>query len=411
MPHVREQEYKVPSEDCELQYVEVIQRHHKRTPYASNTFFKEDITWDCSNEGPYHYAKDRNGLQTAPVNWQAQTGTQNPFEYTVGPGSLNSTFRVSPLTLKCASLGNQWTGWSGKGMDFEESSKLLDAFYEAGGNFIDVANNYQDEQSEMVLGEWMEKRGIRDEIVVATKFTSYPLARKEGPFEDIAINYSGNSRKSLNLSLPSLKKLRTNYIDVFYVHYWDHTTSIPELMQSLNELVNSRKVLYLGISIPQISGWVVAHAKDYAIQHLLAQFVIYQVMWNVQIKKQANWRGGVPPTEAELKVSQELQEIAEELLGGVKLANVALAWSRHMVADVFPLIEGSSIEHPKANIEALKIKLTEAQVDKLNNAYPFDWGFPHNFLGIDPRYLPGGKPAPNAVHLINAGEIEYTKLP
>ncbi|ODN77934.1 hypothetical protein L202_05033 [Cryptococcus amylolentus CBS 6039] len=98
MPHVREQEYEVPSGDYELQYVEVIQRHHKRTPYASNTFFKEDITWDCSNEGPYHYAKDHNGLQTAPVYWQAQTGTQNPFEYTVGPGFPNSTCEFPSIT-------------------------------------------------------------------------------------------------------------------------------------------------------------------------------------------------------------------------------------------------------------------------------------------------------------------------
>ncbi|KIR70887.1 acid phosphatase [Cryptococcus deuterogattii CA1014] len=98
MPHVRKQEYKVPSKEYELEYVEVIQRHHKRTPYASNTFFKEDISWDCSNEGPYHYAKDANGLNTAPVYWQAQTDTQNPFEYTVGPGFVNSTCQFPSIT-------------------------------------------------------------------------------------------------------------------------------------------------------------------------------------------------------------------------------------------------------------------------------------------------------------------------
>ncbi|WVQ82669.1 hypothetical protein IAT38_004801 [Cryptococcus sp. DSM 104549] len=98
MPHVRKTEYKVPSKEYKLQYVEVIQRHHKRTPYASNTFFKEDVTWDCTQEGPYHYAKDANGLDTTPVRWQAQTGTQNPFELTVGPGFVNSTCEFPSIT-------------------------------------------------------------------------------------------------------------------------------------------------------------------------------------------------------------------------------------------------------------------------------------------------------------------------
>ncbi|KIR59042.1 hypothetical protein I314_05026 [Cryptococcus bacillisporus CA1873] len=90
----QKQEYKVPSKEYELEYVEVIQRHHKRTPYASNTFSKEDIS-----VRPYHYAKDANGLNTAPIYWQAQTNTQNPFEYTVGPGFVNSTCQFPSITL------------------------------------------------------------------------------------------------------------------------------------------------------------------------------------------------------------------------------------------------------------------------------------------------------------------------
>lgn len=76
--------------------------------------------------------------------------------------------RVSPLCLGAMSLGDQWTPFMGGALNFEESCKFLDTFYEAGGNFIDTANNYQNEQSEMIIGEWMEKRGIRDEIVLAT---------------------------------------------------------------------------------------------------------------------------------------------------------------------------------------------------------------------------------------------------
>nr|XP_031858781.1 uncharacterized protein CI109_005877 [Kwoniella shandongensis]KAA5525853.1 hypothetical protein CI109_005877 [Kwoniella shandongensis] len=98
MPHIRKTEYKVPSKDYELKYVEVIQRHHKRTPYASNTFFKEDIPWDCSKEGPYADAKVDNDLHPTRVYWQSLHNTQNPFEYTVGPGFVNSTCQFPGIT-------------------------------------------------------------------------------------------------------------------------------------------------------------------------------------------------------------------------------------------------------------------------------------------------------------------------
>ncbi|OCF41531.1 acid phosphatase [Kwoniella heveanensis CBS 569] len=89
----------VPSAEYELQYVEVIQRHHKRTPYASNTFFKEDIEWDCTQEGPYHYAKDSvNQDHTSGVVWQRQTGSDNPFEQAFGPGFVGSTCQFPSIT-------------------------------------------------------------------------------------------------------------------------------------------------------------------------------------------------------------------------------------------------------------------------------------------------------------------------
>ncbi|WVQ77130.1 hypothetical protein IAR50_006813 [Cryptococcus sp. DSM 104548] len=183
--------------------------------------------------------------------------------------SPSAATRVSPLCLGAMSLGDQWTGFMGSGMSFDRASKLLDTFYEAGGNFIDTANNYQDEQSEMIIGEWMEKRGIRDEIVLATKYTSYGLDRKEGKFQGIGVNYCGNHKKNLRLTVESsLKKLRTDYINLLYVHWWDYSTSIPELMQSLNDIVKSGKVLYLGIS--DTPAWIVSQANEYARQNGLA---------------------------------------------------------------------------------------------------------------------------------------------
>ena len=103
----------------------------------------------------------------------------------------------------------------------------------------------QDETSEAFIGEWAEKRGIRDQLVIATKYTTN---YKRGKERDIAnmVNYSGNSTKSLHVSVEaSLKKLRTTYIDLLYVHWWDYTTSVEEVVNSLHILVQQGKVLYL----------------------------------------------------------------------------------------------------------------------------------------------------------------------
>ncbi|KAL8982562.1 MAG: hypothetical protein Q9177_005235, partial [Variospora cf. flavescens] len=104
------------------------------------------------------------------------------------------------------------------------------------------------EESEQWLGEWMEERGNRDEMVVATKYCG-PWQQHEGTSHKLQSNFGGGNSKNLHLSVEaSLKKLRTSYIDLLYVHYWDMTTSVEEMMQSLNHLISARRVLYLGIS-------------------------------------------------------------------------------------------------------------------------------------------------------------------
>jgi aryl-alcohol dehydrogenase-like predicted oxidoreductase len=104
-------------------------------------------------------------------------------------------------------------------MNKEQSFKLMDAYYDAGGNFIDTANNYQNEQSETWIGEWMKKRNNRDMVVIATKFSTGYLDYKLGRGK--TVNYTGNSKRSLHMSLrDSLAKLQTDYIDILYVHWW-----------------------------------------------------------------------------------------------------------------------------------------------------------------------------------------------
>jgi aryl-alcohol dehydrogenase-like predicted oxidoreductase len=121
------------------------------------------------------------------------------------------------------------------------------------------ANNYQNEESETWIGEWLASRKNRDAMVIATKFTTTFPSYETKPRQ--AANHAGNSTKSLRVSLEaSLKKLGTDYIDLLYVHWWDFTTSIPELMQSLNQVVASGKVLYLGVS--DTPAWVVSKANE-----------------------------------------------------------------------------------------------------------------------------------------------------
>lgn len=130
--------------------------------------------------------------------------------------SPTASVKVSPLCLGGISIGSSWSEIFGKN---ENPDSLLDAYYALGGNFIDTSNTYNCEESERLIGEWMEKRGNRDQMVVATKYTAGYKAyqRNELPLQS---NYTGNSAKSMHISVrDSLAKLRTDYIDILYVHW------------------------------------------------------------------------------------------------------------------------------------------------------------------------------------------------
>lgn len=102
-------------------------------------------------------------------------------------------------------------------------------------------------------------------LIPLSKYTTFPLNRTYSAYPGIGVNYAGNHKKSLRTSLDaSLKKLRTDYIDVLYVHWWDHSTSIPELMQSLADVVREGKVLYLGVSDTPGEWWLRTGVCDLA---------------------------------------------------------------------------------------------------------------------------------------------------
>ncbi|KAK0209894.1 NADP-dependent oxidoreductase domain-containing protein [Armillaria fumosa] len=335
--------------------------------------------------------------------------------------------RVSPIQLGAMSIGDKWDKLGFGSMDKESSFKLLDAYFDMGGNFIDTANSYQDETSEEFIGEWVEKRGIRDQVVIATKYT---MNFKRGN-DNIQqkVNYTGNGNKSLHISVKSsLKKLRTDYIDILYVHWWDYETSIEEVMNSLHNLVVEGKVLYLGIS--DTPAWVVSRANMYAQVHGKTPFAIYQGHWSLldrsfereiipmartlglalapwdvlgggkfrtdaeeEERRQSGEKGRAPAgmgigwerNENEKKISSALEKVAGEV--GVKnIRSVALAYVMQKTPYVFPLLGGRKVEHLVANLEALDITLSKEQIEYLESILPFDPGFPSTMIGDGSSY-------------------------
>ncbi|KAI9768525.1 MAG: hypothetical protein M1839_004014 [Geoglossum umbratile] len=312
-------------------------------------------------------------------------------------------------------FGEAWKSILGE-CNKETAFEVMDFYYDQGGNFIDSSNSYQEQESEIWVGEWMKKRGNRDEIVLTTKFTS-------GYRNDIHIpvNYAGNSSKSLHISIEeSLKKLQTSYIDILYVHWWDFSTPVLEIMQSLNHLVAAGKVLYLGIS--DTPAWIVSKANEYARNHGLRQFSVYQGRWSAASRDferdiipmcQSEGMGLAPwgalgsgyfksaserqnpggrnmpafTSENDIKVSAVLEKIAGKRK--TLITSVALAYVMHKAPYVFPICGGRKVSHLKGNIEALSLELSPGDIDEIESAVPFDLGFPHAFLAGGQKAIKG----------------------
>ncbi|KAK8219303.1 hypothetical protein M8818_001037 [Zalaria obscura] len=328
--------------------------------------------------------------------------------------SPTAAVRVSPLCLGAMNFGEAWKGMMGE-CSKETVFEILDYFYSQGGNFIDTANNYQNEESELWIGEWLEKRGVRDQMVIATKFTTG--FRSYTGQKEIQSNFQGNSAKSLHVSLnASLKKLKTDYIDLLYLHWWDFSAGIPEIMKSLNTMCDQGKVLYLGVS--DTPAWIVSKANEYARQNGLRQFSVYQGKWSAahrdferdilpmcaaegmgvapwsalgggkfkteEQRKASEGRNMGEASEQEIQISKALEKIANEK--GTLITSVALAYVMHKAPNVYPIVGGRKIDHLKGNIEALSLKLTKEEIDEIDDAAPFDIGFPLNFLFMGQRY-------------------------
>jgi aryl-alcohol dehydrogenase-like predicted oxidoreductase len=177
-----------------------------------------------------------------------------------------SGLRVSEICLGTMTFGKEW-GW---GASKEESRKIFDAYVDAGGNFIDTANIYTDGTSEKYVSDFVSYD--RDRFVIATKYTSNTRAGDP--------NAGGNHRKNMVQSLEaSLKRLNTDYIDLYWVHAWDQTTPIEEMMRALDDMVKSGKILYIGIS--DAPAWVVSQANTLANLKGWTEFASIQIEYSL----------------------------------------------------------------------------------------------------------------------------------
>lgn len=311
--------------------------------------------------------------------------------------------RVSEVFLGTMTFG----GRSASDPGHKEYARIVEKYAEAGGNVIDTAVNYQQGESEEVLGEILGTQ--RDQFVLSTKYT---LSR-----HGTDPNAAGNHRKNLRLSLDtSLRRLRTDYIDVYWVHIWDPNTPLQETMRALDDAVRAGKVLHIGIS--DSPAWVVAQANTLAEWHGWTPFSAIQVPYNLlnrDIEREllpmadanglsvAAWGplangmlsgkytrpGGAAPGvpsrlsakdvgARERAVLQAVDQVAAET--GATASQVAIAWTMARSAAVHPLIGVRTAEQLTDNLGALKVELSAQQVAVLEAATDFRRGFPLDFI-------------------------------
>lgn len=162
-----------------------------------------------------------------------------------------SGLRVSPLCLGTMTFGTEW-GW---GSPLETVRAMLTRYLEAGGNFIDTADGYTNGKSEEMIGQFIKDTGLRDRVVIATKFTFNTMPGNP--------NAGGNGRKNIRHALEgSLRRLQSDYVDLYWLHCWDHLTPIEEVISTLHDLVREGKVRYLGFS--NVPAWYLSRCQTMA---------------------------------------------------------------------------------------------------------------------------------------------------
>lgn len=328
-----------------------------------------------------------------------------------------SGLRVSPLCLGTMTFGLDW-GW---GSSPDDSTAILRAYLDAGGNFLDTANIYTKGHSEVIIGEHLgDHTGRRDRAVIATKFFGnlYPGDPNAG----------GGSRKNMIASCEhSLRRLRTEYIDLYWLHCWDAFTPIEETMRGMDDLVRSGKVRYIGFS--DTPAWVLAGAQSAAHFRGWAPLVALQIEYSLVertvegelIPAAQHYGLGVTPwsplkggvltgkytrknietvepsrgqwvknafNERVFTIIDVLIEVARD--AGCTPAQAALAWVNRRPGVASSIIGARTMEQLTDNLAALKVHLTAAQADRLEAASKPALNFPYDFVNRAAPFMQGG---------------------
>jgi aryl-alcohol dehydrogenase-like predicted oxidoreductase len=306
--------------------------------------------------------------------------------------------KVSRICLGCMSYGGPNERWKWA-LDEEHSRPFIKQALEAGINFFDTADVYSFGMSESVLGRALKDFTKREDVVIATKVRS-----EMGP----GPNDQGLSRKHIMSSIDaSLKRLGTDYVDVYQIHRWDYATPIEETLDALNDVVRAGKTRYIGAS--SMHAWQFAKALYTSDAHGWARFVSMQPYYNLAYREEERemlplcqdqqiavipWsplaRGLLTrkpskernetlraQTDAfgrmlytrdnDFAVAQRLWELAEQR--GLPMAQVALAWMLSKPVITAPIIGATQLEHLEDAVAALSVKLSEEEIQQLEEVY------------------------------------------
>ncbi|MGG3466834.1 aldo/keto reductase [Neobacillus pocheonensis] len=319
----------------------------------------------------------------------------------------NTGMDVSRLCLGCMSFGVPERGAHSWVLNENESIPLIKKALESGINFFDTANVYSDGTSEEIVGRILKEHAIRDEIVIATKVHG---RMHEGP------NGAGLSRKAIMAEMDnSLKRLGTDYVDLYQIHRWDYQTPIEETMEALHDVVKSGKARYIGASsmfawqflkalhIAERNGWtrfismqnhlnLLYREEEREMLPLCKEEKIGVIPWSplARGKLTRDWAEETARSEtdefgkklyaatdeADRKVVERVAEVAEKR--GVPRAQIALAWVLQKEPVSAPIIGATKMHHLEDAVAALSIKLTPEEISYMEAPY-----VPHPVLGFN----------------------------
>jgi aryl-alcohol dehydrogenase-like predicted oxidoreductase len=330
--------------------------------------------------------------------------------YTLGQSGL----RVSRLALGAMTFGTDW----GFGADKETARRLFRTYVETGGNFFDTADGYTNGVSETWLGEFVAEAGLRDRAVIATKFTFN--AQPGNP------NAGGNGRKNILRAVEgSLERLGTDYIDLYIMHAWDRLTPAEEVMRTLDDLVRSGKVRYLGLS--NVPAWYAARAQTLAelrgyqsicalqLEYSLAERNIEHefiplgtahgmgtMVWSPLASgllsgkyrpavdgasgsgRLETLKGTSNPafmrfTPRNWAIVAELESVAKSMERS--MAQVALNWVAHRPGVASVIVGATTVRQLEDNLGALSFEIPRALGERLDRIGAPERVFPHTFFG------------------------------